>query len=97
MAVELAAEMVAKKLGYMEGLKELQLQVISGLVSGRDVFGILLTGYGKSLCFGCLPWVFDEIGNYPELSSIVCVVSPLTAIIEDQVCKSKSLEVIKFI
>lgn len=88
MAVEVVADTVAKRLGYLEGLKDLQLQVISGLVGGRDVFGVLPTGYGKSLCFGCLPWVFDEINNFRGQSSIVCVVSPLTAIIEDQVSRS---------
>ena len=81
MAVEVAAEEVAKRLGYKDGLKDLQRQVVGG---GRDVFGVLPTGYGKSLCYGCLPWTFDKIGNSPE-PSIVCVVTPLTAIIEDQV------------
>ena len=84
MAAEVAAEEVAKRLGYKDGLKDLQRQVVAGLVGGRDVFGVLPTGYGKTLCYGCLPWTFDKIGNSPE-PSIVCVVTPLTAIIEDQV------------
>ena len=32
----------------------------------------------------CLPWTFDNIDNFFE-PSIVCVVTPLTAIVEDQV------------
>ena len=78
MAVEIAAEKVAKRLGYKDGLKDLQRQVVARLVGGRDVFGVLPTGCRKSLCYGCLPWTFDKIGNFSE-PSIVCVVTPLTA------------------
>ena len=34
---------------------------MEAFVSGRDAFGILPTGYGKSLCSACLPLVFDEL------------------------------------
>ena len=27
----------------------------------RDVFPVLPMGYGKSLCYGCLPIVFDKL------------------------------------
>ena len=46
------------KLGY-GALKDLLLEVIKGIATGRDVFAVLPTGYGKSLCYGCLPLVFD--------------------------------------
>ena len=59
MAVEIAAE-VAKRLGYKDELKDLQRQVVAGLVGGRDVFGVLPTGYGKRLCYGCLPWTLTK-------------------------------------
>ena len=78
-----AAIASARQLGY-EGLKELQVEVIVGVLTGRDVFAVLPTGYGKSLCYGCLPGVF-EILYRPLFQSIVCVVTPLTAIIKDQV------------
>ena len=48
-------------------------------MNGSDVLGVLPTGYGKSLCFACLPWLFDRLGGLEEGSTIV-VVSPLTAI-----------------
>ena len=79
-AVEIAARAAAEQLGY-SNIKDLQLQTIA---SGLDVFSVLPTGYGKSLCYGCLPWLFDKICDSPE-PSIVIVVTPLTAIIEDQV------------
>ena len=50
-AIEVAAIEAAKRLGY-DTLKDLQLQAVVGLVSSRDVFGIMTTGYGKSLCYG---------------------------------------------
>ena len=63
-------------------MKELQVKVIVGIVERRDVFAVLPTGYGKSLCFGCLPNAYLE----PTLDApIVCVITPLVVIIEEQV------------
>ena len=42
------AEKVARILGY-KGLKESQRQIILEVMNKRDIFGILPTGYGKSL------------------------------------------------
>ncbi len=81
-ATRIAAEEAAKRLGYST-LKELQLKVVLSVVTGHDVFAVLPTGYGKSLCYGCLPLVFDSL--HKQATSIVAVVTPLTAIIEDQV------------
>ena len=59
---------------------------------GRDVFVALPTGYGKSLCYCCLPRVVDLVRSV-EKQSIVVVVSPLIALMKDQVaaCHSKGL------
>ena len=58
-------------------------------MKGHDVFAVLLTGYGKSLCYRCLPIVFDKLlGMGGEDGSIVVVVTPLTAIMKDQVSDS---------
>ena len=35
--------------------------VVEAFVKGRDVFAVLPTGYGKSLCIGCLLLVFDKL------------------------------------
>ena len=49
-----AANDSARQLGY-EKLKDLQLEVIIGIVSGRDVFAILPTGTGRaSVTVACL-------------------------------------------
>ncbi len=73
----------AGKLGYRK-LKEHQLQVILAFVEGNDVFGVLPTGYGKSLCYAILPDLLDSLLQ-PAEPPIVVVVTPLTAIMDDQV------------
>ncbi len=78
-----SASFVAKQLGY-DKLKGLQVEVILSFLTGKDVFAILPTGYGKSLCFAILPLLLDHLFNFP-LPSIVIVVTPLIAIMEDQV------------
>ena len=82
--VEQAATAAANSLGFTQ-LKELQIGVIVPFVVGRDVFGILPTGYGKSLCYQCLPFIFDSLQSNTSTASIIVVVTPLTAIMKDQV------------
>ena len=45
-------------LSYTEGEAE---RGDTKFLSGNDVFAVLLTGYGKSLCYTCLPMAFDNI------------------------------------
>ena len=42
-------ETVVRKLGYV--LKEEQRKVINAFIRGNDVFAVLPTGYGRSLCY----------------------------------------------
>ncbi len=51
------------------------------------MFVSLPTGFGKSLCYGLLPLVFDlkRFGDVSIQRSIVIVVSPLIALMRDQV------------
>ena len=81
--VSASALYAAKLLGYSE-LKELQMQVIVAFVMGQGVFAILPTEYGKSLCYVCLPILLDDLYRDSVRKSIVVVVTPLTAIMEDQ-------------
>ena len=45
-----------------------QLEVVEAFVKGRDVIAVLPTGYGKSLCFACLPLVFDRSGRQARIA-----------------------------
>ncbi len=69
-----SASFVAKQLGY-DKLKDLQVEVILSFLTGKDVFAILPTGYGKSLCFAILPLLLDHLFNF-SLPSVVIVVTP---------------------
>ena len=77
----------ASDLGY-PSLKDEQLKVVTAFLQERDAFAVLPTGYRKSLCFGCLPLAFDKLNlgvGSSSPSSIVVVITPLTAIMKDQV------------
>ena len=52
------------RLGYRE-LKHEQTKAISSFVQGNDTFVALPTGYGKSLIYAALPYVFNVMrGSY---------------------------------
>jgi bloom syndrome protein len=44
-------------------LKDKQLKVLEELLSGKDVVGILPTGYGKTLIFALFPLMFDMVST----------------------------------
>ncbi len=60
-----AANKAAVKLGYPLGLKKEQLDVVVAFMSGKDVFAVLPTGYGKSLCYAFAFKEFDNKQNTP--------------------------------
>ena len=80
--MEAAIIQAADKLKYSP-LKEEQKRCIEEFLKGRDVFVILPTGYGKSVCYSCIPSAYDIYHH--TTGSIIIVVSPLTALIQDQV------------
>ena len=81
--LEAAVENAAKAIDIFE-LKEEQKTAVCSLVSG-NVFILLPTGHGKSICFALLPLVFDCV--HGDTGSIVLCISPLTALMMEQHAK----------
>ena len=77
-----AIDFAATRLGYPSVRAE-QRVVLKAFLKGRDVFVSLPTGFGKSLCYAVLPGAFNMLRGVPE--SIAVVVSPLIALMRDQV------------
>lgn len=84
-----ASKFAAARFG-VETLKPEQEGAIRGFLKGSDVFVCLPTGYGKPLCFGLLPLVYDYLrgldtasGSMSPTSIVVCVV-PLQSLMMDQ-------------
>ena len=70
-------------------LKEEQYEALKAIVLDRmDCLVLLPTGFGKSLIYQILPLVFASMTSRP---STIIVVSPLNALMRDQVSKMSSV------
>ena len=77
-------KILKKKYGY-ESLKKEQYEIINSIVSdNKDVLGILATGFGKSICYQ-MPHLITK--------KSVIVVSPLIALMTDQMTELKKLNI----
>ena len=73
-------------------LKEKQYEALKAVVlKNRDVMAVLPTRYGKSLIYQLLPLVLDffTANGSPVRKSTVIVISPLNALMCDQIVKLK--------
>ena len=73
--VDSTSDCVASSLGY-HSLKSEQKAVIKEFVMGKDVFAIFPTDYSKSLCYACLPGVFDKL--FGSTLTLNCCCSTVT-------------------
>ena len=82
-------EFALEKLGKAElSLKEAQYEALKSVVfEGKDTICILPAGYGKSLIYQLLPHVFDYFLSSEEDSSLIILVLPLNALVQDQINK----------
>ena len=77
-----AIRAAACRIGYLK-LTPQQEEATVAFINGKDVFVSLPTGCGKTVCFAVLPFAFDIILR--EQGCIAIVVSPLIALMSDQV------------
>ena len=70
----------SERLGY-SALRPNEYKDIKSFLEGKDVFVTLPTGSGKSLCYAT--FAFDDM--YSHVGSIALIVSPLKALMKDQV------------
>jgi ATP-dependent DNA helicase RecQ len=81
--MRLAAATLKSVFGY-DGFRPGQGEIVAAVLAGKDVFAVMPTGSGKSLCYQ-LPAVLD--------GGLTVVVSPLIALMRDQVGQMASLGV----
>ena len=92
---ERAVNNVLRDFPHVVSLREEQKDCLKNLVAGKDVFAILPTGFGKSLIFQLFPRIISMLnGRDSGTISTIIVVTPLVAIMKDQVEQLNALGVV---
>ena len=99
--VKCAIDQSLKDMGLEVVLRPKQEEAIRSIVKGKDTLVLLPTASGKTLIFQILPFLLANINSVDETvftdNPIVVVISPLVALIEDQLnsCKNLGIEALK--
>ncbi len=72
-------------------LKLEQEECLVHILKRGDVVALLPTGFGKSLIYQLLPIVSEKLGRPKSGKAIIVIVSPLVALMDDQVKEAAKL------
>ncbi len=72
-------------------LKPEQEECVVHILNEGNVVTLLLTGFGKSWIYQLLPIVIEKLGRPKSGKAIIVIVSPLVALMDDQVKEAAKL------
>ena len=85
---------VLNELEHISCLKEEQTVALKAFLQKKDVFALLPTGFGKSLIFQLAPLVGKKLAA--SENPMIVVISPLVALMQEQVREARSLRLIAY-